>query len=106
MSGKHRLQWSCLAKLTWVTSDSDLFAGKGDWKGCLLFSYRVAFPLTFSTPSPAQWRKDLLFRDRSLHFHLLPVFVLTPGPAPLRPALSEGLLSLKVRIQAVWCQEW
>lgn len=65
----------------------------------------VAFPLTFSNPRPVQWRKDL-FRDRILHFHLLPVFVLTPGPAPPCPALSEGLLSLKVRIQAVQFQEW
>ena len=59
-----------------------------------------------SHQGPAQWRKDFLFRNRILHFYLLPMFMLTPRPAPLRPALSEGPLSLKVRIQAVWFQQW
>ena len=59
-----------------------------------------------SHQGPAQWRKDFLFRDRILHFYLLPMFMLTPRPAPLRPALSEGPLSLKMRIQAVWFQQW
>lgn len=97
MSGKDRRQWSCLAKLTRVTSDSDLFAGRIrglEGLPALFTAGSLPSHLLHPQPCPMEKRPSIPGQDSpfspasSLHVHTLPC---SPAPCPIRrPAVSEG----------------